>query len=395
MRFAIILVLACQPYFAVSFLYGAVPSVLRQNGASLETVGLFGLVFFAFTVNFLWAPIVDRWAPFGLKRRRFWLFTSQLSCILLFGFLASLDPATDLVSILVTGMALAAFAATQRSVILGFSADVLKDAEKPWGATAFGWGTAVGNIIGGALGLWLVDRFGWSVSISVLAAGMLVATPLLVWAKEPSQRTAARCGGLRIIADRRAWIVIAALVPATFGLAIAFAMTQPRLVDIGFDLTSIGAVAAIGNLVAASFAGPLAGWLATQLPLSRLMAGGAVVIASALLLLLVLTHLAGEGVGALASVIVVFSAICALGIFSNTIFLKIAGESDAAATEVTFLSAVMSVVALAGFMASGFIATWGGYDTTLMIAAIAGALTALLFALHPSRKAVAFDGEQV
>ncbi len=394
MRFAIILVLACQPYFAVSFLYGAVPSVLRQNGASLETVGLFGLVFFAFTVNFLWTPIVDRWAPFGFQRRRFWLFSTQLSCVSLFFMLAFLDPARHLAAILMTGMVLAGFAATQRSVILGFSADVLDDAEKPWGATAFGWGTALGNIIGGALGLWLVDHFGWSLTLTILSACMLIATPLLLWAREPSQKMPARAGGLRIVADRRAWVVIAALVPATFGLAVAFAMTQPRLVDIGFDLTAIGVVAAVGNLVAATFAGPLAGWLATWLPLSRLMAGGATVIALTLLLLLVLTHLAGEWTGALVSVIVVFSAICALGVFSNTLFLKIAGEGDAAATEVTFLSAIMSMVALAGFMASGFIATWAGYGMTLMIAAIGGLLTAFLFTRPSSRKAIAFGGEQ-
>ena len=160
MRFVIILILACQPYFAVSFLYGAVPSVLRKNGAPLETLGLFGLVFFAFTVNFLWAPLVDRYAPAGFGRRRFWLLVMQAAMILFFVILAGLDPARDLSAILISGMMLAACAATQRSVILGYSAEALRETEKAWGATAFGWGTAIGNIIGGALGLYLTDRFG-------------------------------------------------------------------------------------------------------------------------------------------------------------------------------------------------------------------------------------------
>ncbi|AYD03588.1 MFS transporter [Neorhizobium sp. NCHU2750] len=389
MRFLLILLLSCQPYFAVSLLYSAVPSVLRQNGASLQTLGLFGLVFFAFTVNFLWAPLVDRRAPAGIERRRFWLVATQIGSGLLFVILAVLDPARNLAGILIAGMLLAAFAATQRSVILGFSADVLGDAEKPWGATAFGWGTAVGNIIGGSLALLLVQGIGWTASLAGLAAISFALLPVLMLVKGSEQRPAIRSGGLRIIANRNAWAVMLALAPATFGLAVAFAMTQPRLVDLGFDLTSIGLAAGLGNLVAATLAGPLAGWLGTRTPLGTLMAGGPAVIAVITLGLLGATRLTGEWGGALASVVVIFSAICALGVISNTVFLKIAGDGDAAATEVTFLSAVMSLVALAGFMASGFIAATGGYGATLAAAATGCALTAGLICLPWPRASLA------
>ena len=49
MRFAVIALLACQHYLAISLIYAAIPVVLRQNGAPLELIGLFGMVFFAFT----------------------------------------------------------------------------------------------------------------------------------------------------------------------------------------------------------------------------------------------------------------------------------------------------------------------------------------------------------
>ncbi|MGK6315764.1 MFS transporter [Neorhizobium sp. DT-125] len=392
MRFAMILALACQPYFAVSFLYGAVPAVLRQNGASLEMLGLFGLVFFAFTVNFLWAPVVDGVSPKGFGRRRFWLLSTQILSIILFCLLAWLSPASDFAAILAIGMLLAALAATQRSAILGFSADALGDREKAWGATAFGWGTAIGNIIGGALGLYLVDRAGWPASLLVLAGLMVVITIPLLWLAEPAERPSSRKAGLGIVADGRTWMVIAALTPATFGLAVAFAMTQPRLIDLGFGLTSIGAVSAAGNLIAATLAGPVTGWVVTRLPLRRVLAGGAVIVAAVILLLLVLTRLTGEWTGALAAVIVVFSSICALGIASNTLFLEIAGEGSSAATEVTFFSAAMSVVALAGFMTSGFIASAAGYGATLAIAAGGSAATGLLLLLPSSGRALALGG---
>jgi predicted MFS family arabinose efflux permease len=392
MRFTMILALACQPYFAVSFLYGAVPVVLRHNGVSLEMLGLFGLVFFAFTVNFLWAPVVDRVSPKDFGRRRFWLLSTQVFSIVLFCVLAWLSPANNFAAILTIGMLLAALAATQRSVILGFAADALDDQEKAWGATAFGWGTAIGNIIGGALGLYLVDLTGWPMTLLVLSGLMVVIMIPLLWVEEPAERPPSRKAGLRIVADGRTWMVIAALTPATFGLAVAFAMTQPRLIDLGFNLTSIGAVSAAGNLIAATFAGPLTGWAVARSPLRRVLAGGTAIVATAVLLLLALTRLTSEWTGALAAVIVIFSSICALGIASNTLFLRIAGEGNSAATEVTFFSAAMSVVALGGFMTSGFIASAGGYGATLAIAASGSAVTALLLLLPSSGRALAVGG---
>ncbi|MET4222663.1 hypothetical protein ABIB00_007902 [Bradyrhizobium sp. LB14.3] len=47
--------LASQQYLAIGLIYSVIPVILRGNGASLELV-VYGTVFFAFTVNFLWAP---------------------------------------------------------------------------------------------------------------------------------------------------------------------------------------------------------------------------------------------------------------------------------------------------------------------------------------------------
>ena len=46
-RYAVLALLSCQQYLAVAFLYAAVPAVLRQQGAPLPLIGLFGLVFLA------------------------------------------------------------------------------------------------------------------------------------------------------------------------------------------------------------------------------------------------------------------------------------------------------------------------------------------------------------
>ena len=125
MRFAIIALLACQHYLAISLIYAAIPVVLRQNGVPLELIGLFGVVFFAFTVNFLWAPVVDRYPLTRLGRRRSWLVAMQVSSAAAIAAAAILDPGRDFVAVLAVGIVLATLAATQRIATLGYAATLL------------------------------------------------------------------------------------------------------------------------------------------------------------------------------------------------------------------------------------------------------------------------------
>ncbi|MGL3104950.1 hypothetical protein [Bradyrhizobium sp. BR 1432] len=68
--------LASQQYLAIAFIYSTIPVILRGNGASLELVGLYSTAFVAFTVNFLWAPVVDRWSLNSLGLRRSWILVT-------------------------------------------------------------------------------------------------------------------------------------------------------------------------------------------------------------------------------------------------------------------------------------------------------------------------------
>ncbi|HSJ48778.1 MAG TPA: AmpG family muropeptide MFS transporter, partial [Gammaproteobacteria bacterium] len=43
---------------------------MRQEGVDLGTIGLFALVGLPYTLKFVWAPLVDRYTPSLLGRRR-------------------------------------------------------------------------------------------------------------------------------------------------------------------------------------------------------------------------------------------------------------------------------------------------------------------------------------
>jgi len=85
------------------------------SGVSLKTIGVLKLVAFAYVFKFLWAPLVDRYALFGMSRRRGWMLLMQAAVIVSLVLIAGLSPATSLPGIAALAMLLAAFSATQDS----------------------------------------------------------------------------------------------------------------------------------------------------------------------------------------------------------------------------------------------------------------------------------------
>ena len=381
MRFAIIALLACQHYLAISLIYAAIPVVLRQNGAPLELIGLFGVVFFAFTVNFLWAPVVDRYPLTRLGRRRSWLVVMQISSAGTIAAAAILDPGRDFAAVLAVSIVLATLAATQRIATLGYVAEALGDDERPVGAAVVGWGGALGNVIGGALCLFLIDLIGWRPALAALALVMLGFAAVIPAVVEPKAAAPVSSGmplfrTLRREDIRRAIVIVA---PATFGVAVAFAMIQPRMVDLGFGLTDTGVTIAATHLLAFTLVGPVVASLARRAAPLRSIALGGLLLAPGFAALTLADGLLGAYGSALAAVVFVFCALAVQTIAFTTYFFSLAGSGEAA-TEVTLLTAAMSALALLGFASSGFIAGALGYAATLVIAAMGYAVTAALAA---------------
>jgi len=51
-------------------LISLVPAWLRSEQVNLAAIGLFTLIQFPYTWKFIWSPLLDRFAPPGLGRRR-------------------------------------------------------------------------------------------------------------------------------------------------------------------------------------------------------------------------------------------------------------------------------------------------------------------------------------
>ncbi|MGH7554990.1 MAG: AmpG family muropeptide MFS transporter, partial [Longimicrobiales bacterium] len=65
---------------------------MTQEGVDLTTIGMFSLVALPYSLKFLWAPLMDRFVPPFLGRRRGWLMITQLALMAAIGAMSLQDP---------------------------------------------------------------------------------------------------------------------------------------------------------------------------------------------------------------------------------------------------------------------------------------------------------------
>ncbi|MCF6436074.1 MFS transporter [Pseudoalteromonas sp. MMG022] len=176
-------------------LIGSVMSAwLKDEGLSRSMIGLFGLVFAAYTVNFLWSPLIDRVKLPILERllgqRRSWILLCQ--CIIAAATLAmstvALKEQLFVAALLCFVIALSS--ATHDIAIDAFRIDSLpeEESEKATAAAAMatsGWWT--GYALLGAMPFFLADlpNLNWPHIYVFLAAIMLMLVVVTLLAKEP------------------------------------------------------------------------------------------------------------------------------------------------------------------------------------------------------------------
>jgi len=60
----------------------AIPTWMTQAGVDIKVVGLFTLAQAPWTFKFLWSPLMDRYPPPFMGRKRGWIFAMQLALAL-------------------------------------------------------------------------------------------------------------------------------------------------------------------------------------------------------------------------------------------------------------------------------------------------------------------------
>ncbi len=249
-----------------------VPAWLRSHDVDLATIGLFALVSLPYTWKFLWSPLMDRFTPPFLGRRRGWAVITQLALLICIGLLGMFDPGESLRVIVALVFAVSLFSASQDIVIDAYRRELLADDELGTGNSLFINAYRLSSLVPGSLALILSDHLAWSTVYWVTASFMLVGVATTLVIREVSDDSLAP-HSLReaVIEPFREFFrrdgVPAALAMLAFmflyklGDNMATALATPFYLDMGFTRTEIGAiakVAALWSVVAGSIIGGIA-----------------------------------------------------------------------------------------------------------------------------------------
>ena len=235
----------------------------------LATIGFFSLVTLPYSLKFIWAPVMDRYIPPFLGRRRGWVLITQVLLLVAIAAMSLHDPRLGLQMLAVNAIAIAFFSASQDISLDAYRTDVLQDREMGAGAAVFVMGYRVALLVTGGLALYLADSISWPTVYLLLASLMLIGIVATFLAPEPVLREAPP----RTIAEAvtlpfrefflraglgRAFLVLLFIVLYKYSDSLAGSMTTPFLLKTGFSQKEVGAVFGGAGLIA-TILGTLAG----------------------------------------------------------------------------------------------------------------------------------------
>ncbi|ESQ80886.1 MFS transporter [Asticcacaulis sp. YBE204] len=149
---------------------------LRTVGLSLEVIAFFSLATFAYSLKFVWAPLVDR-VPLPiltrlLGHRRGWMLLTQSLVMLGLWLISGLNPQENLALMAAIAVMLGFVGATQDIVVDAWRIESADQDGQGVMATAYAWGARVAPFIAGIVPLILAETLGWGFAYALMAALM-------------------------------------------------------------------------------------------------------------------------------------------------------------------------------------------------------------------------------
>jgi MFS transporter, PAT family, beta-lactamase induction signal transducer AmpG len=398
-RVALMLALGFSSGLPFLLVFGTLSVRLREAGVPIATIGVLSWLGLAYSLKFLWSPLVDALdVPLlarAVGRRRAWMIACQLLVAAALVAVGFTDPATSVAATAAFTLVVAFGSATQDVVVDGWRIDAAPHDMQGIMAAAYQLGYRIALLAAGAGALYIAEFAGWRVSYFAMAALMAVGvvasvlSPIVDRAPGAVEAPRARFDfGAAVAAPlmdlyRRTGktLFLILLVVAFYRLSdfLAGVMANPLYVDLGFSKAQIASVAKIYGFaigIAGAFAG---GWLVAAIGLYRTMIIGACLQSVSHLLF---SWLATQGASVPALVFAI-SADNFTQTFAGTALIAYMSGLTAAGFSATQYALFSSLYALLGKLIaglSGFFVEAHGYAAFfLMTAAVPLPVMALLW----------------
>lgn len=213
-RVAAMLLLGFSAGLPFMLVFQTLSAWLRQEGIERATIGMLAWVGIAYSIKFLWAPVVDR-VPLPLLhrllgRRRSWMLIAQVGVAAGLAFLAGTDPSTNLLPVALAALFIAFCSATQDIALDAWRIESAPLHQQGAMAAAYQLGYRIAILTGTAGALWIAQDAGWSASYSAMATlmGVGIVTTLLISEPQVVARAASILTEERVVewlAQRTHW----------------------------------------------------------------------------------------------------------------------------------------------------------------------------------------------
>ena len=363
---------------------------LTAEHASLDVIGAVNSFGLAYTLKFLWAPLLDRFTLPLLGRRRGWVVVFQVALMVTIAAMGMVDPIEQPALLGVLAISVAFLSASQDVVLDAYNADLLEPRERAAGTSIYVLGYRVAMLVTGTLALVMADHLPWRVIYGTMALLMSVGIVGTLFAEEPQRAQRAPTtlqSGLvqpfvafvRKLGWRRTVLVLGFAALYRFGDYFAQSLILPFLKDgIGFEYTEIAAVNKALAFVGTAIGGVCAGGLVARFGLRRmLVAFGA--LAAATNLFYVWLAFVGKSLPIFCAAVLCDNIATALGVAAFIAVLMSATTASVSATQFALLTSLSSVgQRLFGRYAAAVVHTvgWSGFFGTTVAMAIPGLVLA-------------------
>lgn len=360
---------------------------LRYDKMDLTLIGFFGLTGLPYTWKFLWAPLMDRFVPPFLDRRRGWILICQVLLVLGFIAMAAIHPSEQIKLTAVVAVFIAFFSASQDIVIDAYRREVLEEHEIGFGSSMAVNGYRLAMYWAGAGALLVAGFMSWKMAYLTMAASMGVSILFTFLAPkvdakikppktlkeaviEPFFEFFKRTGAIEILA----FILLYKLADQLAG-----EMLNPFYVDLGFTPQEIGGVSKTIGLWSTIAGGTLGGLIIIRIGLIRSLWAFGILQAVSVALFSVLA-VRGHDIGTLAWVVFAECITSGMGTSAYVGFMASVSNRKFTATQYALFSSLMGVPRIIFGSSTGYLAKHMGYKTFFIfctVTAIPGLLLLL------------------
>ena len=277
-RIAAVLLLGFSSGLPLALTGGTLQAWLTVSGVDIVTIAWFSWIGVPYLLKFLWSPVMDRFVPPFLGRRRGWILLMQLALVLGIVGMAVSPARPELWLLAALALWIAFASASQDIVIDAYRTDLLPAAERGMGAAVSVLGYRIAMLASGGLALILADQYGWRLTFFAMAGLMGVGIVTNLFAPEPVLRGTpprslreAVIEPLKDLMSRSGALQLLALIALyKFGDALAGTLTTAFLIrGVGFSLTDVGTINKVLGLISLLAGGFLGGLLLVRMRLVR------------------------------------------------------------------------------------------------------------------------------